>query len=236
MEINSIIFNGINSLDCGLYVSGDKTFNSAEKDYEKVSVPGRSGDLLFFNNRFKNVTLNYDAIVIENYRENAEKIRNWLLSANGYCRLEDTYHPDEYRMACFEGPIEFESYMLSAGTTQLTFDCKPQRWLKSGEVPIGMSTGNTRNIFNPTSFASKPLIRIYGTGSLKIGTGELKVLTAGSNYIDIDCDLMDCFEGSTNRNANVLITSWPTLSSGNNIVVMDNSITKIEITPRWWIL
>ena len=78
MAINSITFNGQNSLDYGLYVSGNQTFNSAEKDYSKVSVPGRSGDLLVFNNRYKNVSLNYNAILIENYEENAERVRAWL--------------------------------------------------------------------------------------------------------------------------------------------------------------
>ena len=236
MEINSITFNGINSLDYGLYVSGDKTFNSAEKDYSKVSVPGRSGDLLFFNKRFKNVNVTYSSIVISDYYQNTEKIRSWLMSADGYCRLEDTYHPKEYRMACFAGPIDFTTIMLEAGTTDLIFDCKPQRWLKSGEVPITFVTGNLRSLYNPCSFESKPKIRVYGNGRLQVGTGDLTINQAGDDYIDIDCDLQDCYEDGINRNQNVSITKWPTLTPGNNIVSMESTITKIEVIPRWWFI
>lgn len=238
MAINSITFNGQNSLDYGLYVSGNQTFNSAEKDYSKVSVPGRSGDLLVFNNRYKNVNLNYDAILIENYEENAERVRAWLLSADGYCRLEDTYHPNEFRIASFSGPIDFDSKMLEAGETTLTFDCKPQRWLKSGEQKILWTPDNNRPIINPTLFEAKPLIRVYGMGILKIGTGIINIKNQGTEYIDIDCDIMDCYEGSINRNGNVSISKWPTLTPGNNQVKFfpKTTSTKVYITPRWWTL
>ena len=238
MAINSITFNGQNSLDYGLYVSGNQTFNSAEKDYSKVSVPGRSGDLLVFNNRYKNVNLNYDAILIENYEENAERVRAWLLSADGYCRLEDTYHLNEFRMASFSGPIDFDSKMLEAGETTLTFDCKPQRWLKSGEQKILLTPDNNRSIINPTLFEAKPLLRVYGTGQLQVGTGVININTSGTEYIDVDCDIMDCYEGSINRNRNVTISKWPTFTPGNNIIVFpnDSNITKVCITPRWWTL
>lgn len=238
MAINSITFNGQNSLVYGLYVSGNQTFNSAEKDYSKVSVPGRSGDLLVFNNRYKNVNLNYDAILIENYEENAERVRAWLLSADGYCRLEDTYHPNEFRMASFSGPIDFDSKMLEAGETTLTFDCKPQRWLKSGEQKILLTPDNNRPIINPTLFEAKPLLRVYGIGQLQVGTGVININTSGTEYIDIDCDIMDCYEGSINRNRNVTISKWPTFTPGNNIIDFpnDSNITKVYITPRWWTL
>lgn len=238
MEINSITFNGQNSLDYGLYVSGNQTFNSAEKDYSKVSVPGRSGDLLVFNKRYKNVNVNYDAILIENYEENAERVRSWLLSADGYCRLEDTYHPNEFRIASFSGPIDFDTKMLEAGETTLTFDCKPQRWLKSGEQKIIVTPDNNRSVLNPTLFESKPLIRIYGTGQIFIGTGNITINAAGSEYIDIDCDIMDCYEGLVNRNGNVTISKWPEFTPGNNSIVFssDSNITKVCIIPRWWTL
>lgn len=238
MAINSITFNGQNSLDYGLYVSGNQTFNSAEKDYSKVSVPGRSGDLLVFNNRYKNVNLNYDAILIENYEENAERVRAWLLSADGYCRLEDTYHPNEFRMASFSGPIDFDTKMLEAGETTLTFDCKPQRWLKSGEQKILLTPDNNRPIINPTLFEAMPLLRVYGTGQLQVGTGVITINASGTEYIDIDCDIMDCYEGSINRNGNVTISKWPTFTSGNNFISFpnDSQITQVYIIPRWWTL
>ena len=246
MEINSITFNGKNSLDFGLYVSGNQTFNSAEKDYSKVSVPGRSGDLLLFNNRYKNVNVNYDAILIEDYEKNAEKVRSWLLSANGYCRLEDTYHPDEFRMASFSGPVDFDTKMLEAGETTLTFDCKPQRWLKSGENWISCENGPsgfTATLSNPTLFESKPLIKLEGYGIIEIGTGIIEIrgdIIDVPTTIYVDCEIMNCFYYDNNsevpKNANkyVIISKWPTLSPGDTYV-HSNSVG-FHIQPRWWTL
>ena len=236
MAVNSFTFNGVNSLTYGLYVSGDKTFNSAEKDYTKVSVPGRSGDLLLFNNRYKNVNTTYRGIVISDYERHTADIRAWLLSADGYCRLEDTYHPNEYRMASFAGPIEFDTMMLEAGETELVFDCKPQRWLKSGEEWITVNYGTIRSIFNPTLFSAKPIIRIYGSGRVQIGSGDITVNTPGNSYIDIDCDIQDCYESNINRNHQVTISKWPILNPGNNGISISEGVTKIQILPRWWTL
>ena len=93
-------------------------------------------------------------------------------------------------------------------------------------------------IANPTLFEAKPLLRIYGTGQLQIGTGLLTIDTAGTEYIDIDCDVMDCYEGFANRNGNVTISKWPTFTPGNNIIAFpnDSNITQVYITPRWWTL
>lgn len=196
MEVNSfphsITFNGKNSLEFSLYVSGDKTFNSPEKDYTKVSVPGRSGDLVISNNRYKNVNVVYAGIIIDDYSNNVEKIRDWLLSPNGYCRLEDTYHPDEFRLAYFSGPIDFDTLLLEAGSVSLTFDCKPQRFLKSAEnihdytYVTDYDLQDEVLINNPTSQISKPLIQIT-INSLKFKSNtyykQLKYMDASEQKI-----------------------------------------------------
>lgn len=239
MAMNNFTFNGVDSVSYGLYVSGDKTFNSAEKDYTKVSVPGRNGDLLYFNNRYKNVNLSYRGVVICDYEAHTEEIRSWLLSADGYCRLEDSYHPNEFRMAAFAGPIDFNTYMLNAGETTIMFDCKPERWLKSGEQWLSIETGN-RIINNPTKFSAKPIIRVYGYGRFVIGNETVEITNPGesSAYIDIDCEIQDCYEGTINQNKYVIISNnWPVLKPGSNgVTILDSEITKIQIKPRWWTL
>lgn len=189
-EIRStLIFNGHKLTDYGVYVSGDKTFDAPKKEITKVSIPGRSGDLISFNGRYSNVNLTYDAILIKDYEKNAAALRSILMSPEGYCRLEDTYHKDEYRMAHFTGPLNFDSVFLEAGQTTLTFDCKPQRWLKDGENEIEIADSTTpsrtryyghtqsdtqeyyENIFeisNPTLFEARPLYHIHGNSKVII--------------------------------------------------------------------
>ena len=64
-------------------------------------------------------------------------------------------------------------------------------------------------------------------------------ITSASSYTDIDCDLQECYKDSlaTNCNGNVVLTSgsFPKLNPGTNAVTL-SGISKLVITPRYWIL
>ena len=85
-------------------------------------------------------------------------------------------------------------------------------------------------------FDAKPLIRVYGVGELGIGSETITITKGATEYIDIDCDIQDCYEGLENRNGLVSLTDFPTLPSGNTGITLGTGITKVEITPRWWTL
>lgn len=441
---NYFTIAGRDSRDFGIYISGAGTFNAPEKAYQFFEIPGRSGDLIGNDHRLMNVELTYHAFIYTNFRQNVREFRSFLLSLNGYQKLTDSYHPDEYRMACYVGAFEAEpTPMLDAGEFDITFICKPQRYLTSGEttyrfVPSGQQTlvgqsirafvpwldrtvlqwaanANTgrpqsspenvqeirslsaanifvngtkeigfslsgdmtiasvdfvaqsgdriakavsapttgwtlydTNIFshalsgysaanwcthysattlaglasmsygvaidnqtvyikdarfttasdfmngvplaavkidatlrlpeaftllsgyfptatdtvnistdpgaaltmeysdapqnrmvNPSPFDSQPLIRVYGTGAVEINGITITASSVGTSYTDIDCELMDCYEGSTNRNAYVSFSTYdfPVLVPGvTDVNVIDNTITAVEIKPRWWVV
>lgn len=238
-----VVYNGKPLTDFSLYISGHGTFNSAERDVKKVEVPGKSGDLIFDNGRFKNVTITYkDAFILENDDDLpafARKIRalsTFLKSSPGYHRLEDTYHPDEYRLAACTTDIDPEVYYLIAGQFDLEFDCKPQRFLKTGEKPVTYTAKG--KIFNPTTLNAKPLIRVYGYGEVGIGEETFTIASHEQEYIDIDCDMMDCFCGAVNCNSYVTLNSddFPILTPGANGIEFSGNVTKVIITPRWWFI
>lgn len=130
---NYFIFDGHDSRDYGVYISGGGTFNSPARLYENISVPGRDGDLLGASTRLQNVTLTYPAGVVSDFAANIEGLRNMLLSTVGYAVLYDSYHPDEYRYAVYKGGLEQDPLSnLQAGEFEITFECKPQRYLFSG--------------------------------------------------------------------------------------------------------
>ena len=200
-DYNKLVYNGIDLREYGLFVSGNRTFNGPRKEYDKVSIPGRSGDLVIYNGRYSNVVLEYDAILIENYEYNAAMIRSILLSPNGYVRLEDCYHPDEYRMALFEGPLDFDSVFLQAGVCTLRFNCQPQRWLKSGEQEIVIASPQT--IVNDTAFHARPIFKFEGTGAIDcvITHGldkQFFTIDFGENESDLACfvdsEAMNCYK------------------------------------------
>ena len=47
------IYNGKNSRDLGLVLSGEDVWKTAVPDLEFTSIPGHNGDLLISNNRYK---------------------------------------------------------------------------------------------------------------------------------------------------------------------------------------
>lgn len=236
---NYFIFAGASSADFGIYVNGNKTFNTPERVIETTTVPGRHGNLLIDTGRFSNIDHTYEAFAFENFRVNLSKLQNHLLSKIGYQRLEDSYHPDEFYLAVYSASMEVEAFSdLRAGTFPITFNRKPQRYLKSGEQKQTF-TSSSGSIFNPTDQIAKPLIRVYGTGTFGIGSETIEI-TSHPNYIsfiDLDCDIEDAFSGSYNCNGYIKLPSgdFPTLNPGNNGVKRtSSSITKIEIIPRWW--
>ena len=160
-----IMFDGQNLADWGLHISGDKTFGAPERDVDEVEVPGRNGTLTYDNGRFNNYDLEYEGGIVSDdtvdFEYKIRRLRSFLCSRYGYKRLEDTYHPDEFRLAKFVDGLDPDVTQLQGGTFDLKFDCKPQRFLKSGEEAIVMTASGS--IFNFTDFETKPLIRCYGS-------------------------------------------------------------------------
>lgn len=134
---NSFIFDGMNSSDFGVWISGTGTYTAPERDVQYVSVPGRNGDLIIDNGRWRNVPLTYPAYIESDFPDKADRFKNMMCRKTGYRTLEDSYHPDEYRMAQFTGGFEPTTGQLNRDASfDINFNCKPQRFLKSGTVPM----------------------------------------------------------------------------------------------------
>jgi len=232
--VGSFFYKGINSKDMGIYVSGSGTFNSPERDIERIEIPGKNGELIIDNKRYKNVIIKYPAFIRYKFKDLTDLARMWLLKDVGYQRLEDTYHPDEFRQACFVGPLDFDvRFQNQSGECELSFNCLPQRFLKIGENLI---TGSgTIRLWNPTGFPAEPLIRVYGTsGILHVGNMNVQINRI-DGYIDIDSQSQNAYKGTINCNKDIVKTSvFPVLPEGETGIRGEGNITKIEVRPRWW--
>lgn len=132
---NYFTLNGVDSRDFGVYINGQGTYSAPEKDYTFYQIPGRSGDIIGSENRLMNIEITYHAFIYADFDNNMAAFRSFLLSLDGYQRLEDSYHPDEFRMACYTGPFDPAVTVVNdAGEFDIVFNCKPQRFLKSGET------------------------------------------------------------------------------------------------------
>ena len=136
----SLIFDGEDSRDYGVYITGQAVYNAPERDVEMISIPGRNGSFALDKGRFQNIEVTYPAGIFADteadFAQAISDFRNFLCSRNGYVRLTDDYNPNEYRMAVYKSGFDVSPAQLKAGEFQLVFDCKPQRFLTSGEEPI----------------------------------------------------------------------------------------------------
>lgn len=230
----TMTYNGRSSEAFGLYIGSVEVDNAPKRRYQSITVPGRNGDLTLDGGSFENIKIVYTCFIKEDFDENIAAARSFYLSAPGYHRLEDSYHPGEYRMArCVDGIDVVPSQMRAQGYFRITFDALPQRFLTSGEEAEEFTASATVN--NPTLYDAKPLIRIYGAGT--VGIGEVDITFDGSsNYVDVDSEIQSAYYGATNKNSAITLNpnEFPVLKPGNNGITVGAGITSIEITPRWW--
>lgn len=136
---NFFTLNGRSSADWDIVCSSDTAYNAPARDVKAIQVPGRNGELHIDNGRWQNVDLTYNDCVIESdFGDKFDDFRAYCTRQRGYQRLEDTFHPDEYRLADMTQGIKVKKLgtRYNSGRFDLTFNCKPQRFLKSGEEPI----------------------------------------------------------------------------------------------------
>lgn len=259
---NHIYVDGTDLATFGVYCSGQGTFSAPKREYTYYDVPGRDGSLLGVSTRLQNIEVSYDCFIYTNFDENIRNLRSFLLSRLGYVRIEDTYDTTHFRLGIYEGELEPAVTMKNnAAQFTLTFNCRPERWMKSGETVTTATPGSINGFENPTLFVAKPFLRVYGYGQFTLVTEDSTVRPSvykslmtvfiddtSTEYVDIDCETMNCYYGDTNLASYVgfqdaATTNFgvdaPTFGVGVTSMLsfatdVSPNLTKIEVTPRWW--
>lgn len=191
-----IEFGGIKSSEYGVYISGEGVFNAPEKDVEIIDIPGRDGAYILDHGNYKNIQVTYPAFnqeaSMEEFIAAIDNFRNAISSLSGYQRLMDSFHPDEYRMAAFVSGLEVKPILYNDSTARITitFNCKPQRLLTSGEAHVSVANGDV--ITNPTLFDAHPLIKFNSNGNdgtINLGSKQIKVLNAILGRVNLGLDV-----------------------------------------------
>ena len=174
---NELTFNGTNFSTFSAYIATSNFMDGASKDMESVIVLGRSGELLINNNRYNNITLKVLVYVTQNMKTNMDAMRHYLESCHGYKTYSETLTSGEYRMASFSNMFVPDVYDNNSGTVVLEFNCMPQRWLKSGETPVSVSstpqtyTGNPISIDNPSGISAVSSLAV-ALNPVQAGSGD----------------------------------------------------------------
>lgn len=188
-------FDGVSSSVYGVYLTGEGVFNAPQRAVEMIEIPGRNGNYALDQGKFNNISVTYKVGMFDvdesNFATKVSNFRNWLCSKVGYKRLMDEYNANEYRMAVYASGFELDHDLLIAGEAEITFDCKPQRFLTSGETATAVANNGT--ISNPTLFDASPTLEFQGYGNISLAGQPInvslvsigQVLLANQKYITV---------------------------------------------------
>lgn len=227
--------DGVDACSAGIRLQNPIEFSEPVPVCEIESIPGRNGDLIFETGSYENRTGFAECYAIDQCRVETKirSINRFLFSKSGYRKLETSDDPDHYWMARVENGARIEQRLRKLSPFELSFDCKPQRFVRSGLNAISVS--ENRAINNPYGFPALPLIKVFGNGggNLTVGDKTVEILSL-SDLLYLDSETQNAYNETGYQNANIIATEFPILNSGKNEIYWDGGIERIEIIPRWW--
>ena len=246
-----IVFGGRPSTDYGIVVSEAPTFEKPTRKQTIINIPGRSGSIVRQEDAWNDVTRKYKIWVAKDRRQDLvraiEAVTGWLnrhvgsdMANYGYFRLEDSFEPEYYRLAYYSGGDSFVNDLMQAGEAELKFTCRPERFLKSGDIEQEI-TGASFTLYNPTNFKAKPIITFEATGPSLIsfiggGGGSLSfALASGDAGISFDCETLQAFNCG-GANGKTSYSSEPYLDPGLNACYTTGTYSKLFVTPRFYVI
>lgn len=236
-------YNGRSSADFGLHIEKKDVFSAPEYDAEFISIPGRSGDIINPNRRFSNIKVTYTVFLarknVAALASNLRDIKGWLYSEpDRYHELTDSYDAEYFRYGVISGNLDIEEQLNKIGCFTVTFNCKPFKYSFAGQQTVSADASEL-TITNPTAFESRPYMKIYGSGLIRLmvqpeGEGaSLWTISEVDETIEIDSELMNCFKDTTLKNDTVIGDGFPMLKPGTTTIACAGNVQRIEVIPRW---
>lgn len=230
------IFNGESSADFDLVVSEVPTFEKAGRKSSAFDIPGRNGSILYQQNAWNDVTRQYKVwAAVDDATQLPDKVNAftaWLNSVTGYQRLEDSFEPETFRLAYYNGGTNVSSSLMQYGEATISFTCRPERFYKTGEQVEDLVNGTP--IYNNTRFEAKPLIHLEGSGNITVSIGGKSIVAKVTDYINIDCERMNAYRLPSENLNDKISGTFPTIAPGVNAVGVTGTVTKATIVPRYF--
>ena len=215
-------FNDIDSRDLGIGITSKRTYDSPERDITEIEVPGRNGNLIFDNGKYKNLPLSYGIRIVAPDYEISPSYSGMAYALN---EIKKAFKSDG-------GGIRFDVKNPTYADAEINFTCKPHKYRFDGQIKHEVTGVNSSIILkNPESEPALPLIKIYGSGTASVYcNGIEKTITNVTSYVLIDCENMT-LETTGNSRAVAEFTEFPVIKTESTFTLVQG--TKMEIIPRW---
>ena len=225
-------WKGTNSRDMGIRLREMPQIVRPEERVTHVTIPGRAGELTvtegsdIYESYIQTIPLIVDSAA------HVKTAEEWLRGSGAVC-------------FCCEPTLQQDARVINAVTftkhsrnstwweADVQFYCDPYKSLVETESVINVTESGT-TITNPGDIASRPLIKITGSGNITIRAGGRQInLTGVESGWQVDSDLEWVMNAQGNPLASVYTGEFPRLNTGSKIIQFTGSVTKLEVTPRW---
>lgn len=239
MPNETFYLDGVDARSAGIYLQRPLEFSEAVPVYEAETIPGRNGDFIWETGSYENRSGSASCFCLQKDVEKSVSYAGRFLTAKkGYRRLETSDDPDHFWMARVENSPQIAMRLRTLAPFEIGFDCKPQRFLKSGENSVVFT--KSVSLFNPYGQVALPLVFLNGsigadsTGWFKIGDCKVDIWWLDNDGLYLDSDTQNAYNNSGNQNLNINAPTFPVLKDGENQISWSDNITSVEIIPRWW--
>jgi len=217
------VFNNKNSVDYNISITKMPPIHTIDDVGEYIEVPGRDGYLYISQNRRAPIKKTIEFTIYPD--DYLQEIQKWL-KAKGNLIL--SIEPDVYFNARIQAMREYWG-ANNEKVVVVNFTCQPWAYLHSGQNIVTVTTKNNM-LYNHTEETSKPLIKIFGSGSVDLLINNKIHKFNINEYVEIDSELMESYKDTS------MVTftgDFPELTPGENNISWNGDVTKIEIVPRW---
>ena len=226
--------DGVDARSAGIQLQAPIEFSEAVPVVEAQTIPGRNGDLVFYTGSYENRSGSASCFCLQKDVEKAvSSAGRFLMGKKGYRRLETSNDPDHYWMARVENSPQIAMRLRMLAPFEIGFDCKPQRFVKTGENAIVFNSSGS--LFNQYGQVALPFITLYGQGKGRLTIGDCVVeVKALDGTLYLDSDTQNAYNDSGNQNLNINAPVFPVLGDGEIPIAFSGGIKRVEIIPRWW--
>lgn len=226
----------------GLEMLTELTIENAVRDVEIVEIPGKNGDIVIDNGRYKPVLFSPKFIMwkksnFKSFEEQQNAFTDLMTGAYGYSEMTILGNSAFTYMARVVDEVRITLDDEVSAEVEINLSLKPIKYITPGLDTVNLVNGTILD--NIGKVPSNPMIVLTGTGNVTLTLGSKTVV-----FKNITDGVVVDFEHKTVTNLDKNSPKWetlytwplPSLPVGSNKISWDNSNFKISMIPRWGVL
>lgn len=226
-------YKDIHSDAMGLIVDTYPPIVRAEQRVDMAKVPGKHGEVTLLGVPVYEAQVRECRCVIEPGAD-ITALSGWLSGRGDLIfgnEPQYTYEAQAINEVPFEKMLREREYR----EIRLPFFCQPLKRLTTPEADIVL-TESGGFFVNPGHVESRPMIKVEGSGTVRImiGTASITMIKGLIGAILLDSEVGIATDTTRTVNMSPMVSGdWPVLPVGNVPISWTGTVTKVTITPRW---